>query len=169
MKLFAKTATNTYKLELQVESGTQTINLNGVSKAVDFLPVGDDGCYSLLVDNCSYQLFVRPDSEFYEVTVNGQTFRIEIEDERKRHLRKLIKADESIKGKIEVKAPMPGLIVEFEVAEGQEVKQGDGLVVIEAMKMENEIRATGDAVVKKILKKEKQSIEKDAVLMILES
>lgn len=67
----------------------------------------------------------------------------------------------------EVKAPLPGVINEINVKEGQSVKAGDKLVIIEAMKMENEIPAENDGVVEKILVKRGDSVEGDQTLMII--
>ncbi|MDN5346077.1 MAG: glutaconyl-CoA/methylmalonyl-CoA decarboxylase subunit gamma [Petrotoga sp.] len=67
----------------------------------------------------------------------------------------------------EVKAPLPGVINEINVKEGQNVKAGDKLVIIEAMKMENEIPAESDGVVEKILVKRGDSVEGDQTLMII--
>lgn len=67
----------------------------------------------------------------------------------------------------EVKAPLPGLVNEINVREGQTVKAGDKLLIIEAMKMENEIPAEYDGVVEKILVKRGDSVEGDQILMII--
>jgi len=64
-----------------------------------------------------------------------------------------------------LKAPMPGLIVKVLVKPGEEVKQGDSLLILEAMKMENVFRASADAVVKEIMVGERQSVEKGQVLI----
>ena len=63
---------------------------------------------------------------------------------------------------------MPGLIVKFNVEEGQAVKVGDSLVIIEAMKMENEIRSKTAGTVKKVLKAARDSVDKDALLLVIE-
>ncbi len=68
----------------------------------------------------------------------------------------------------EIKAPMPGLILEINVEEGQEVKEGDALLVLEAMKMENTITATYDATIKSISVKNGQSVAKNELLIELE-
>ncbi|POZ88495.1 MULTISPECIES: acetyl-CoA carboxylase biotin carboxyl carrier protein subunit [Petrotoga] len=67
----------------------------------------------------------------------------------------------------EVKAPLPGVINEINVKEGQSVKAGDKLVIIEAMKMENEIPAENDGIVEKILVKRGDNVEGDQTLMII--
>jgi biotin carboxyl carrier protein len=65
-------------------------------------------------------------------------------------------------------APMPGLVVRVEVEVGQHVKAGQGVVVVEAMKMENELKAPGDGVIAEIRAKTGETVEKGAVLLVLE-
>jgi len=67
-----------------------------------------------------------------------------------------------------VRAPMPGLVVRVEVEPGQEVKAGQGVVIIEAMKMENELKAEAVGVVSRVLVQQGQAVEKGAVLVEFE-
>lgn len=67
-----------------------------------------------------------------------------------------------------VKAPMPGMVLKILVTQGQQVNKGDGLVILEAMKMENILKATGPATVKAIKATERTAVEKGAVLIELE-
>ncbi len=72
-------------------------------------------------------------------------------------------------GKIkELKAPMPGLVIEIRVKAGDTVKKGDPIIVLEAMKMENVLKATGEGTVKSIEVQKSQSVEKGQVLIIFE-
>ena len=66
----------------------------------------------------------------------------------------------------DLKAPMPGLVVEVSVSEGQEIKKGDKLVVLEAMKMENILKSPADGVVKKVNVKKGNTVEKNEVLIL---
>ncbi len=90
-----------------------------------------------------------------------------LEDEKKRLVRGVIKSDDRSQGPAEIKAPMPGLIIKNFVKENQHVKKGDGLVIIEAMKMENELRAKADGIVKKVLVKEGDSVDKGETLITI--
>jgi len=69
---------------------------------------------------------------------------------------------------VEIAAPMPGSIVEILVKVGDEVKENDEVIILEAMKMENPIFAPSDGTVKEIKVKEKDSVEADQILMVLE-
>ena len=66
----------------------------------------------------------------------------------------------------DVKAPMPGLILEIKVQPGQEVKKGDPIMILEAMKMENILKSPGDGIVREIKVVEKQNVEKNQILIL---
>lgn len=69
----------------------------------------------------------------------------------------------------DVKAPMPGKVLDVVVSEGDEVKKGDAILILEAMKMENVLKAEGDCIVKKILVNTHESVEKNQILIELDS
>ena len=69
---------------------------------------------------------------------------------------------------VEISAPMPGTIIEILVKVGDEVKENDEVIILEAMKMENPIFAPSDGTVKEIKVKEKDSVETEQILMVLE-
>lgn len=98
----------------------------------------------------------------------GSVYDIEAIDERTRHIRSLVGAERGTAGAGVLKAPMPGLVVQIAVAEGDKVAAGQGLVVLEAMKMENELKATASGVVKSVRVTIGQAVEKGAVLVELE-
>ena len=101
------------------------------------------------------------------VEVEGESFDIEIKDELDQMLEVMgfgIATTRQIK---EIKAPMPGLVLEISVADGQEVKEGERILILEAMKMENSIMIHADATIKKILVKAGQAVDKGQVLVEL--
>ncbi|MFQ5636366.1 MAG: acetyl-CoA carboxylase biotin carboxyl carrier protein subunit [bacterium] len=169
MKYFAAFSHGEVEIELLDSSGEvrSTHDKNKIRKA-ELKAVGN-GVYLLLIDNKSYELFFAPTDPGYEVRINGFGYRFQLEDQRTRNIRRLRKVNPKNKDKLEVKSPMPGLIVDFHVQEGDLVKEGQGLVTIEAMKMENEIRSEVAGVVEKIFTRPKDSIEKDAILMVIKS
>lgn len=168
MKYFAKISQKEYELELKRSHEGIALLLNGKPKHAELKRIGESSLFSLIVDNRSYQLFIEEATGGYSVSVEGDKHFVELEDEKARFIRSLTKSDEKEKSLTEIKAPMPGLIVSVTVSEGQKIKKGERLIIIEAMKMENEIRANGDGTVKKVLVKEKESVEKDGVLLVLE-
>jgi len=142
----------------------KTISVNGKEHHIDFAKV-QAGVFSLLLDNQSYQLEIQKNNNGYVVRIAGIEYVVELEDEKAQLLKKLIQLPTIVDGHIEVKAPMPGLVVKVEVAPGDEIKVGSGLVILEAMKMENEIRSTVKGKVISVLVKEGEAVEKNAILI----
>ncbi len=105
--------------------------------------------------------------ETWEVQVGGRVWVVDVVDERTRRLRAMAGGDKRPASGSVVKAPMPGMILRLEVEEGQVVTRGVGLVVLEAMKMENEIRAPEDGVVVRIHAEPGRAVEKGAPLVEL--
>jgi pyruvate carboxylase subunit B len=105
----------------------------------------------------------------YSLTVDGYRFDGEALDERTRAIRDITAASKKSSGPAPVVAPMPGLIVRVNVAVGDEVQAGQGLVVMEAMKMENELRATAGGRVRSIAAEPGKAVEKGTILVEFES
>jgi pyruvate carboxylase subunit B len=104
----------------------------------------------------------------YTLWVDGYRFEAEALDERTRAIRDLSAASASPVGPAPILAPMPGLIVRVSVKAGDRVEAGQGVVVMEAMKMENELRATAAGVVKSVEVSAGTAVEKGALLVALE-
>jgi biotin carboxyl carrier protein len=99
----------------------------------------------------------------------GERWEVEVLDERARHIRSLTNGADRQHVAPVLKAPMPGLVLRVQVAPGQSVAQGAGLVVLEAMKMENELKAPASAVVKAVRVQPGEAVEKGQVLVEFES
>jgi biotin carboxyl carrier protein len=110
----------------------------------------------------------RPGRGRYTLWVDGHRFETEALDERTRAIRDLSAANAGPSGPAPIVAPMPGLVVRVNVAVGDTVEAGQGVVVMEAMKMENELRATGRGVVRSIEVAAGTAVEKGALLVALE-
>ncbi|MFI5311189.1 MAG: biotin/lipoyl-containing protein [Gemmatimonadales bacterium] len=104
----------------------------------------------------------------YVIALDGRRFGVEALDERTAAIRALSRASAGPEGPRPLVAPMPGLVVRVTVAAGDRVEAGQGLVVMEAMKMENELRAPAAGVVKKVLAQVGAAVEKGAVLVQFE-
>jgi len=104
----------------------------------------------------------------YTLWVDGYRFDTEALDERTRTIRELSGAAAAPSGPAPIKAPMPGLIVRVNVKVGDAVEAGQGVVVMEAMKMENELRATAAGTVKSVEVAPGAAVEKGALLVALE-
>jgi acetyl/propionyl-CoA carboxylase alpha subunit len=103
----------------------------------------------------------------YTLWVDGYRFEVEALDERTRAIRDLSAANAAPTGPAPIIAPMPGLIVRVNVSVGDQVEAGQGIVVMEAMKMENELRATAPGTVQTIEVAAGTAVEKGALLVSL--
>jgi pyruvate carboxylase subunit B len=104
----------------------------------------------------------------YTLWLDGFRYEVEALDERTRAIRELSGASAGPSGPAPLVAPMPGMIVRVAVQVGDTVQTGQGLVVMEAMKMENELRATAAGTVKAVLAQPGTAVEKGAILLELE-
>lgn len=125
------------------------ITLDGTPVKVDLQSIDGGFHYSLLVGSASHEVFVERCEDVCFVTLGGQRYRVQVEDERDRQLGKRRATVEEV-GDAEVTSPMPGVVVAVLVNPGQEVRTGEGLLILEAMKMENEIRAQRTGVVEAV-------------------
>lgn len=104
----------------------------------------------------------------YTLTVDGRSYAADALDERTRAIRDLSAASAAAAGPAPLVAPMPGLVVRVQVGEGDAVAAGQALVVMEAMKMENELRAPAAGTVRRVTVAPGTAVEKGAVLVELE-
>ncbi len=125
-------------------------------------PVG----HSLLLDGASVPLLARGGARgAWEIDLAGRTFHIEVLDRRQARIRALSAVGGGRAEIAPLKAPMPGLVVQAAVREGEVVEAGATVLVVEAMKMENELRAAGTARVARILVSPGDVVEKGQVLV----
>ncbi len=128
------------------------------------------GSYHLIMDGTSYALEVlhtdTANKEFL-ISVNGCKVQVNLKTRFDELLKELGMDVSSSSRAGDLKAPMPGLVVNIPVEEGQVIHKGDTLLVLEAMKMENSLKALADATVKKIAVKKGQAVEKNEVLIFL--
>ncbi len=124
--------------------------------------------YSFIIDNRSALLIIENKNGSLEVTLDHQKYRLLLKDEVQQMLEKMgIKGEESALEK-KIIATIPGLIRKIETRPGEKVTAGQGLMVVEAMKMENELKSPVSGIVKSIFVSEGQSIEKGELLIELE-
>ena len=129
------------------------------------------GTYHVLKNNQSYNVeILKADmtEKSFTVKVNDNVYRLSVKDKYD-ELLKSLGFENLNSGKVnEVKAPMPGLVIDIKVNVGEDVKKGDSLLVLEAMKMENIIKSPADGKVKKIAVSKSQAVEKNQVLVLFE-
>jgi len=104
----------------------------------------------------------------FELWIQHHVFIVKVEDSRSRLLSQFKKFSSSALETLNVKAPMPGLVKAIEVTRGQIIEKGRGLIILEAMKMENEIRSSVRGRVKNVEVKLNSSVDKDQTLIIIE-
>lgn len=142
------------------------VQLDGREVAFQVEPVGTDRAHFVFDDRSADVVGVRTASG-WRVMVRGREYVVELEGERARAIRELTGL-EAVPENSDLLAPMPGLVVKVLVEAGQSVSAGDGLVVVEAMKMENELRATADGIVASVEVSPGVTVERDEVLIRFE-
>lgn len=139
-----------YNIDIDETGGVMRVCLNGQSVTVDLQQVTAPSLFSLIQDGQSYEVFAEPAEKGYAVVIAGTRFVVDVADERSLRLASVEKRQVERRGDMVIKSPMPGLVVDIHVQAGDTVKAGQSLVILVAMKMENEIRAFGGGTVKSV-------------------
>jgi biotin carboxyl carrier protein len=132
---------------------------------VDLAAVSGEPLYSLVVNHESFEGYVYPDEDHWQVHLLGQFYQVRVEDEREKRLRSADKDVERLGAEFVLKAPMPGLVVAVPVSEGQQVEKGQTLLVLESMKMQNELRAPHAGTVVRLRVKAGESVQQKQILL----
>lgn len=152
--------------DIELENGN--LKIDGETIVLDSVKLSESQSH-ILYNNRSYNVeIVEENREEKQVSikVNGNVYQVSIEDQYDQLLKKLgLDNLESNKVK-EVKAPMPGLVLNIIGKEGQEIKKGDNLLILEAMKMENILKSPADGTIQKIAVNIGDKVEKNQVLVI---
>ncbi len=172
-----------YTIDTGENSPQRDINIDGLKHTIDWhqiAPLAADskgqssvgGRYSLLISGRSYEVFARRFNKAdemgyrYEILVAGQRFEVSVEDEREKALTGSIHpAHES--GEAMVRAPMPGLVLGLPMEPGSSVERGQTVVILEAMKMENDLASPITGKVKEIKVNKGQTVNQGDVLVVV--
>jgi biotin carboxyl carrier protein len=141
------------------------IRINDKILDVDFESVSGQPVYSLIIGGKSYEAYVSPDDERWQVLLRGRLYQAEVEDEREKRLHAAGGGGATESGEFHLKAPMPGLVVAVLVEENQGVKKGQVLLILESMKMQNELKAPRDGTISRIKVKPSESVEQKQTLL----
>jgi biotin carboxyl carrier protein len=167
MAFVAKLGEETYTVEIEeIGKGLYRVSVDGNEFLVDGKKTGRTN-YSLIVDNRSFEIEVDNSEDEYRVLVDGRNYHVRLADERRVRVGGA-ESDSQHQGRQRVSVPMPGKVIAVLVSEGDAVEKGQGLVIVEAMKMENEVRSPGAGTVKEIRVKAGDTVEGGAVLVIVE-
>ena len=156
-----------YKIEVISES---EIMLNSKKRELDIISISDTKKH-LILNHKSYEIeHVEFDKEkkIATIKVNNNSYTIELKDKFDLLLNDLGMSNMSVKIVKEVKAPMPGLVVSIKVEKGQEVKEGEAVLILEAMKMENVIKSPVDGIIKSVKIEPTNTVEKNQILVEFE-
>jgi biotin carboxyl carrier protein len=183
MRYSVSSGARTAKVEVEENGPTRTVTLDDQTLTVDWQPVGgamlragpgaSAGHYSLLIGNRSFEVFVRAlegaaegGAQTFEVTIAGRPYVVQLEDERARALAGLAGAGHE-RGEMAIHAPMPGLVANVLAKVGQTVERGQTVVVLEAMKMENDLMAPRSGVVHAVPVTPGQTVSQGDVLAVV--
>ena len=138
--------------------------------SLDAISVGDSK-FHILKNNCSYRAEITQSdflSKNYTVKVNGNSYEVNIADALDLLIKQMGFEVGSAKQVNAIKAPMPGLVLEISVEVGQEVQEGDNLLILEAMKMENSFTSPRAGIIKSIVVNKGQAVDKGQLLIEFE-
>lgn len=154
-----------YSFEIEAEQ--QVLKVDGAELKIDITDLSG-GHAHILYQNRSYKIELVSEDRAEKtsvIKVNGALYKVAIEDQYDLLLKQLGFDNTKSNKMLEIKAPMPGLVLNVMVEEGQEVNKGDNLLVLEAMKMENIIKSPSSGIVKKIRVNKGDKVEKNEILI----
>lgn len=154
----------------EIELENNKIKIDGKSTDIDLVKLLDNK-FHILQNHKSYNMeVIHADYNLkrFSIRVNNNIYDLNLQTELDILLDKMGMSVASNDKMDHVKAPMPGLVLEILVEAGQSINKGDNLLILEAMKMENIIKASGNGVVKNIKIKKKDAVEKNQLLIEME-
>jgi acetyl/propionyl-CoA carboxylase alpha subunit len=162
---FAEIEGQEYQIEILSD---QEVLIDGELYEFDFQVLRQHLSYSLLVKGESYEVNVYQENGEWEVLLRGKQYTVRVEDDREKRLREASGEAGLRVGTVSVMAPMPGLVIDIPVEEGAEVDEGDVLIVLESMKMQNELRAPRPGKISSIQTELNANVERKQTLLVLE-
>jgi biotin carboxyl carrier protein len=164
MKLQAEIGDEEFQLEIKNEGGEVFADINGHKYQLE-VSEPEAGVYLLKNEGKIFEVFISPPKDARNAThvrVGGSEFEIKLIDPKR--LRGAGGNDEHADGLAEIKTAMPGKVVRILVEKGSDVKKGDGILVVEAMKMQNELKSPKSGVVKELRVEEGSTVSAGDVL-----
>lgn len=165
MKYIAEIEGQEYLIEI-LDDDRVTINSEEVE--ISFESVRQQLTYSLLVNGKSFETNIYQENGRWEVLMRGSRYTVDVIDEREKRLRSAAGKSQLVQEKVFLQAPMPGLVIDVPVKEGQEVEEGDVLLILESMKMQNELTAPRQGTVSMIKVQVNENVDRKQTLLIVE-
>lgn len=168
MKLIAELDNEKHEISLKQTGETVSAEIDGRAYELSASEV-EPNVYLLKHENKIYQIFVAPNEkrdEFFAVSVGGRDFEIKLIDPKR--MRHSAGAGGNTDGAAEIKTAMPGKVVRVLTEAGAEIKAGDGIIVVEAMKMQNEMKSPKDGTVREIRFAEGATVNAGDILAVIE-
>lgn len=163
MKYVTTINNKTFEIEILRDG---SLLLNGERREVDFLALGPS-LYSIIMDGRSHELVIEEREKDVEVLMRGKLYSGTVLDERAQLMAERTGGMISETGEMSIKAPMPGLVALVPVEVGQEVHAGQTVIILESMKMQNELKSPRDGVVQHINVAAGQSVEQNKILVTI--
>lgn len=155
--------------EIDQDELSGNYSVNGEQVAIDLIKLNNN-TFHVLKNNQSFNVeIISADytSKIFVVKINNHIHNIELRDRYDELLHQLGFDKIQSKKVNDIKAPMPGLVKDILVSDGQSIKAGDSILILEAMKMENVLKAPSDALVKSVKVKKGSTVEKNEVMVML--
>jgi biotin carboxyl carrier protein len=143
------------------------ILVDGVRYDTDFQPSPEGNTFSLLLNNRSLEGVVEERDELWQILIRGELYEVQVQDERAYRLAKARGSVTLVTGDAPINSPMPGIIIDVPVTEGEAVSKGDKVIILESMKMENELRAPRDGIVGRVFVEAGANVEKGQPLVVI--
>ena len=141
------------------------VSVDGKIYEIDFESVAGQPVYSLIVDGRSHESYIYQGDDNWQVLMRGRLYPVTVEDEREKRLRAAAGGGVAETGEFHLRAPMPGLVVALPVAEGETVKRGQVILILESMKMQNELKAPRDGTIGRIRVRPGETVEQKQTLL----
>ena len=168
--MFKTKVNNKTEHEVSFSENGKELSIDGKVFEFDMLKTGEKK-YHIIKNNKTYGaelIEVNETNKSFTIKINRNTYHIEIKDRFDALLQELGMDNAATARVNEIKAPMPGLVLQIMVTEGQLIKKGEAVMVLEAMKMENSLKSPVDGKIKKLLVAKGNKVEKNQVLLTLE-
>ena len=166
MKIFSSIGDKIWQFDQLEQNGKQLLFEENNTVNFEYTSIGNNR-YVFILNGQSHLVHIIKENGLYHVHLGGDYFPVSVEDEQTRELKSLVEHAQQAGGDFIIIAPIPGLITKIKVNEGEKIEPGEGLVILEAMKMENEIKSQSEGIIKKILVKEGMPVDKDQELIVI--